>query len=116
MSVLDTELFQARRDAALATSKLLLENSCYKLRNAPINTMSLFDNKIKKVAKGNYEAQQQRFLASSSANINLQQQSKTAYLAPIVIKRPGQLNKPFRPKETQSYRPKSQSQSLIVWY
>ena len=36
LTILATELFQARRDAALATSKLLLENSCYELRNAPI--------------------------------------------------------------------------------
>ena len=45
-TILATELFQARRDAALATSKLLLEKSCYELRNAPINAKSLFDNKI----------------------------------------------------------------------
>ena len=43
----------------LATSKLLLENSSYELGNAPINAKSLFDNKIKEVAKANYEAQQQ---------------------------------------------------------
>ena len=57
-TILATELLQARHDAALTTSKLLLENSCYELRNAPINAKSLFDNKIKEVAKGNYEAQQ----------------------------------------------------------
>ena len=50
-NILSTELFQARHDAALATSKLLLENSGYKLRNAPVNAKSLFDNKIKEVAK-----------------------------------------------------------------
>ena len=55
-SILATELFQARCDAALAKSKLLLEYSCYKLCNAPINAKSLFGNKIKKVAKGNYKA------------------------------------------------------------
>ena len=54
---------QARRDAAIATSKLLLENSGYKLRNAPINAKTLFDNKIKEVAKSSYEAQQQRFIS-----------------------------------------------------
>ena len=48
-----TELFQARRDATLATSKLLLENLCYKLRNAPNDAKSIFDNKIKEVAKAN---------------------------------------------------------------
>ena len=50
-TILATELFQARWDATLATSKLLLENSSYELRNAPINAKSLFDNKIKEVAK-----------------------------------------------------------------
>ena len=49
-TILATELFQARYDAAIATSKLLLENSSYELRNAPINAKSLFDNKITEVA------------------------------------------------------------------
>ena len=71
---LATKLFQAKPDAAIATSKLLLENSSYELRNAPINAKCLFDNKMKEMAKANYEAQQQRFLASSSTNTNLQQQ------------------------------------------
>ena len=74
-----TELFQARRNEAITTSKLLLENSTYELRNVPINAKSLFDNKIKEVARSNYEAQQQRFLASSSTNTN--QQQKSSYLA-----------------------------------
>ena len=69
-TILATELFQARRDAAIATSKLLLENSSNELRNAPINAKSLFDNKIKEVAQSNYKVQQQRFLASSSTNTN----------------------------------------------
>ena len=89
-TILATELFQARQDAALATSKFLLENFCYELRNAPINAKPLFDNKIKEVAKANYEVQQQRFLASSSTNTNLQQQ-KTSYSAPTAFKRPRQL-------------------------
>ena len=50
-TILATELFHARRDAALATSKLLLENSCYELRNAPIIAKTLFGNKIKEGAK-----------------------------------------------------------------
>ena len=53
-TILATEMFQARRDAVLATSTLLLENSNHELRNAPINSKTLFDNKIKKVAKGNF--------------------------------------------------------------
>ena len=72
-TILATELFQAGSDAAIATSKLLLENSGYELRNVPINAKSLFCNKIKKVAKSNYKAQQQRFLASFSTNTNEQQ-------------------------------------------
>ena len=65
-TLLTTELFQARRDAALASSKLQLDNSTYELRNAPINSKSLFDGRIKEIAKSNFEAQQQRFLASTS--------------------------------------------------
>ena len=45
-TILTTEIFQARRDAVLATSKLLLENSNYELHNAPINSKTLFGNKI----------------------------------------------------------------------
>ena len=52
-TILTTELFQARRDAALASSKLLLDNSSYELRNAPINSKTLFDGKVKEVAKAN---------------------------------------------------------------
>ena len=59
LTILATELFQTRPDAALAKSKLLLENSCYELRNAPITAKTLFGNKIKEVAKGNFEDQQQ---------------------------------------------------------
>ena len=54
-TLLTTELFQARRDAALASSKLLLDNSTYELRNAPINSKSLFDGRIKEIAKSNFE-------------------------------------------------------------
>ena len=110
-TILATELFQARRDAALATSKILFLNSYYELQNAPVNAKSLFDNKIREITKGNYEAQQQTFLASSSTNTNLQQQQKMAYLAPTAFKRPRQPNKPSRPKQTQPFRAKSQSQS-----
>ena len=110
-TILATELFPARHDAAIATSKLLLENAGYKLRNAPINAKSLFDNKNKEVAKSNYEAQQQRFLASSSTNTNVQQQ-KSSYSASGPFKRPRQLNKSSRPKQNQLYRSKTQTQSF----
>ena len=49
-TILATEIFQARRDSALANSKLLLDNSSYDLRNAPINSKTLFGGKIKEVA------------------------------------------------------------------
>ena len=111
MSMILANELQARCDAVLATSKLLLENSCYGLHSAPINTKTLFGNKIKEVARSNFEAEQQRFLASSSTATSLQQQQKTAYSAPTFFKRPRQLNKPSRPKHTQLYRPKSQTQS-----
>ena len=39
-TILTTEIFQVRRDAALASSKLLMDNSAYELRNAPINSNS----------------------------------------------------------------------------
>ena len=109
--ILATEIFQARRDAVLATSKILLDNSNYALRNTPINSKTLFGNKIKEVAKGKFETQQQRFLATSSIATTIQQQQKVTYLAPPVFKRPKQPTKPSRPQQTQPYRPKSQTQS-----
>ena len=95
----------------LATSKVLLENSSYELRNAPINSKTLFGNKIKEVAKGSFEAQQQRFLAASSVATTMQQQQKVTYPAPPAFKRPKQLAKPSRPQQSQSFRPKSQTKS-----
>ena len=110
-TILATEIFQAGRDAVLATSKLLSDNSNQELRNAPINSKTLFGNKIKEVAKGNFEAQQQRFLATSSVATTMQQQQKVTYPAPPVFKRSKQPTKPSRPQQTQPYRPKSQTQS-----
>ena len=72
-SLLTTKIFQARRDTALASSKLLLDNSSFELRNAPINSKTLFDGRIKEIAKSNFEAQQQRFLATTS----IQSQSRS---------------------------------------
>ena len=72
-TILTTGIFQARRDTALASSKLLLYSSTYELRNALINSKTLFDGRIKEVAKAN-EAQQKRFLASTSSNAQVQQQ------------------------------------------
>ena len=53
--LLTTEIFQARRDATLASSKLLLDNSSFELRNSPINSKT-FDGRIKEIAKSNFEA------------------------------------------------------------
>ena len=106
-TLLTTELFQARRDAALASSKLLLDNSTYELRNAPINSKSLFDGRIKEIAKSNFEAQQQRFLASTSI------QSQSHSFKPPWQSRAFKIPKypakqtTSRPKPTQSYRSKS---------
>ena len=110
--ILATELFQARCDAAIATSILLLENSSYELRNAAVNAKSLFDNKIKEVAKANYEAQQQRFLVSSSTSTNVKQQ-KIPYSESGAFKRPRQPSKSSRPKQSQPYRSKTQTQSFM---
>ena len=81
-TILAREIFRARRDAVLAMSKFLLDNSNHELRNAPINSKTLFGNKIKEVAKGNFEAQQQRFLATSTVATTMQQQQKVTYPAP----------------------------------
>ena len=51
-TILATELFQTGCDAAVS-SKILLNHSSHALRNAPINSQLLFDNKIKEVAKSN---------------------------------------------------------------
>ena len=66
-TILAKEIVQARRDLA----KLLVENSSYELRNTQINSKTLFDGKIKEVAKAIYEAQQQRFFASRLHQIQL---------------------------------------------
>ena len=110
-TILATEIFQTRRDAVLAMSKILLDNSNHQLGNAPIHSKTLFGNKIKEVAKANFEAQQQRFLATSSVATTLQQQQKVTYPAPPVFKRPKQPTKPSRPQQMQSYRPKSPTHS-----
>ena len=110
-TLLATEIFQARRDAALASSKLLLDNSSFELRNAPINSKTLFDGRIKEIAKSNFEAQQQRFLASTS--IQTQSRSFKPPTPSRAFKTPKYPVKQTmtRPKPTQSYRSKTQPQS-----
>ena len=104
-TILATEIFQARCDAVMATSRILMDNSNHELRNAPI-ILKPSGYKIKEVDKGNFEAQQQRFLATSSVAITIQQQHKGTYLAPPVSKRPKQPTKPYRPQQMQPYKPK----------
>ena len=110
-TILAMEIFQARCDVVLATSKILLDNSNHELRNIPINSKTLLGNKIREVAKGSFEAQQQRFFATFSAATTIQQQ-KVTYLAPPIFKRQKQPIKSSRPQQMQSYRPKSQTQSF----
>ena len=100
LTILTTEIFQARRDAGLASSKLLLDNSSYELRNAPINSKTLFDGRIKAVA--HYEVQQQRFLTSTSQAKFHQQKPLSP---PRAFKVPKYPTKQSRPKPTQTYRP-----------
>ena len=88
-TILATEILQARHDVVLDTSKVLLENSNHELRKSPINSKTLFANKIREVAKTNFEAQQQKFLATSSVASTMQHQKMT-YPAPPAFKRPKQ--------------------------
>ena len=110
-TLLTTELFQARRDAALASSKLLLDNSTYELRNAPINSKSLFDGRIKEIAKSNFEAQQQRFLASTSIQSQSHSFKPPSQSRAFKIPKYPAKQTTSRPKPTQSYRSKNIPQS-----
>ena len=110
-TLLTTELFQARRDAALASSKLLLDNSTYELRNAPINSKSLFEGRIKEIAKSNFEAQQQRFLASTSIQSQSHSFKPPSQSRAFKIPKYPAKQTTSRPKPTQSYRSKNIPQS-----
>ena len=77
-----------------------------------INSKTLFDGRIKEVAKANYEAQQQRFLASTSSNTQAHQQKP--FNLPRAFKVPKIPSKQSRPKPTQTYRPKTQTQSITT--
>ena len=50
-TILATEIFQARPDGVLAISNVLLENSSQELRNAPINSKTLFGNRLRKLPR-----------------------------------------------------------------
>ena len=88
-TILVIELFQARRDAAIASSKIFLDHSSHTLRNDSMNSQLLFDNKIKKMAKSNLETQQHRFLASSASNLTKQTQ-KSTYTVTGLFRKPRQ--------------------------
>ena len=105
-TLLTTALFQARRDAALASS-----NSTYELRNAPINLKSLFDGRIKEIAKSNFEAQQQRFLASTSIQSQSHSFKPPSQSRAFKIPKYPAKQTTSRPKPTQSYRSKNIPQS-----
>ena len=62
---------------------------------------------VQNLRKSNYDAQQQRVLASSSTNVNIQQQ-KSSYSA-TWIQEP---TKSYRPKQNQPYWSETQSQSF----
>ena len=110
-TLLTSELFQARSDAALASSKLLLDNSTYEIRNAPINSKSLFDGRIKEIAKSNFEAQQQRFLASTSIQSQSHSYKPPSQSRAFKIPKYPAKQTTSRPKSTQSYRSKNIPQS-----
>ena len=92
-TILATELFQARRDAALATSKLLLENSCYELRNAPLMPNLYLTIKSRKLPR-----------------VITKPNSKASWHLPQPIQTYNNQRRLIRLQ--QSHRPKSQSQSL----
>ena len=107
-TILARELFQARHDTAMAILKLLSDYSSHELRNTPINSRLMFDNKIKEVEKTKYKMQQQRFLASSSTNVNIQQLQKSSYSATGSFK-----NLNSQPNLTDLNRTKSTGINLI---
>ena len=114
-TILALELFQARRDAAISSSELLLVHSSHELRNAPIYSQQLFDSKVKEVAKSNYKVQQHRFLASSTNNNTNVQQQKNHHTRLQVHSE--SLDSPQNfidlNKKNQLYRSKNQSQSFM---
>ena len=110
-TILAIELLQAPRDSAIASSKLLMDHSWQAFRNTPINSQVLLDNKIKEVAKSNFETQQHRFLASST-NSSAMQPMKTPYTSTGSFTKSKPPTKSFRPKSNQPYKPRSQSQSF----
>ena len=109
LTILATELFQARHDTAIATSKLLLENSGYELWNAPINAKSLFSNKIRKLLNLIMKCNNREswplphpILTNNKKHlIRLQEH----------LKYPN-CQTSSRPKQSQTYRSKTQTQSF----
>ena len=50
-TILATEIFQARRDAVLAMSKILLDNSNHELQNTPINSKPYLVTGLRKLPR-----------------------------------------------------------------
>ena len=63
--ILAVELLQARREAAIEKSKILIDASKDKLRSVSISAESMFGGQVTEIQKSNAEAQQQKFIASS---------------------------------------------------
>lgn len=64
---LATEMLLSRRDAVLSTSPVLLDHSKTKLRAAPLNSTSLFGDRIVEVAQSDLTDQQHRLMAGVSS-------------------------------------------------
>lgn len=64
---LATEMLVSRRDAVLSTSPVLLDHSKTKLRAAPLNSTSLFGDRIVEVAQSDLTDQQHRLMAGVSS-------------------------------------------------
>lgn len=71
-----------------------------------MNSQVLFDNKIKEVAKSNFD----RFSAFS-ANIANIQLTKTSYTSTGSFRKSKSPTKSFKPKSNEPYEPRNQSQS-----
>ena len=76
-----------------------------------INSKSLFDCRIKEIAKSNFEAQQQRFLASTSIQSQSHSFKPPSQSRAFKIPKYPAKQTTSRPKPTQSYRSKNIPQS-----
>ena len=108
-----TEMLSARRDAALAKSSLLLQESKDKLRAAPLASDLLFGGRIAAVTVSD-SAEQSRRLSANAANAFAQSQKRSAPSGkggkarkPPLAKKQKQDVKAFAPKQPSSTGQKS---------